>query len=550
MRSLRLHFYFFSTFFQKVLDKCPKKCGASRLLINKAYRFGAAGTDFLIWRCVSLKPVNVGGHPAYQNRVLTQLRKYYPNAATSLPDSTWQILEKFWSLDLSAVDNLMQDRYSVFGPEPRLPSDMLRALLVSVEFKITSYTRFAADLKENHLHAIISGFSVGDTPGTGTFYDFHRRLWLSDNKNLSVALHPPKEKPQKPKGKEEKAAPVEKVTVEDLFRQFEKNPPSDMAPCLRLWEIFNTFFLQTSADKNLISLKELALAGDGTPVYTSARERKTRTCDCLEKGIRDCKCNRIYHQPDCDIGWDSHRNRFYFGYDLYMLTASDSVNDLPVFPFLSPASRHDSHGFLYNWFSMKQFLPEANVTKLILDSAHDAMPYYEYCKANGIVPFIDLNWKCGRPPVYKDDITLDSDGIPLCPKGHKMKLAAVEPKKGRVKYRCPRITCKGGSPHCTCEEPCSDAKYGRNVHLVLKDNPRLINNPPRGSEQWKLEFNARTSAERCNKREKIDYKLEDGRYRSSMMWYCRLFAIMMCQHLDAWNLSKSSPLKDLFEQAA
>jgi len=169
---------------------------------------------------------------------------------------------------------------------------------------------------------------VDDTPGTGTFYDFHRRLWLSDNKNLSNSLH---------------------------------------------------------------------------------------------------------------------RNCFYFGYDLYMLTASDSVNDLPVFLFLSPASRHDSHGFLYNWFSMKQMLPQANVTKLILDSAHDAMPYYEYCKAHGITPLIDLNWKCGR-----------------------------------------------------------------NVHLVLDDDPRLINHPPRGSKEWKLAFNARTSAERCNKRQKIDYKLEEA----------------------------------------
>lgn len=84
----------------------------------------------------------------------------------------------------------MQDRYSVFGPEPKLSSDMLWDLLVSAEFKITSYTRLAADLKENHLHAIIFGFSVGDTPGTGTFYDFHKRLWLSDRKNLSDALHP------------------------------------------------------------------------------------------------------------------------------------------------------------------------------------------------------------------------------------------------------------------------------------------------------------------------------------------------------------------------
>ncbi len=151
---------------------------------------------------------------------------------------------------------------------------MLRAILVSVAFKITSYTRFASDLKENHLHAIISGFTVGDTPGVGTFYDFHNRLWLSDHKNLSNAIHPPKEKPQKPKGKEAKAAPVEKITVEDLFRKFEQTPPSDMAPCVRLWEIFHSFFLQTSARQNLISLKELVLAGDGTPVYTAAQERK------------------------------------------------------------------------------------------------------------------------------------------------------------------------------------------------------------------------------------------------------------------------------------
>ena len=491
-----------------------------------------------------MKPVNIGGHSAYQDRVLTQLRKYYPNAA-SLSSSTWQIIDKFWHLNLSQVDELMKDRYSVFGPEPRLPSDMLRAILVSAAFKITSYRQFADVLNAYPLHGFISGLVGGASPIVGRLYALHRRLWLSSDKNLTNAVHPPKVKPQKPTGKEQKAAPVEKLTVDDLFQQFEKNPPADMAPCAKLWEIFNTFFLQNSASMGLISLNSLALAGDGTPVYTSAQERKTKTCNCLENGIRDCKCNRIYHQPDCDIGWDSHRNRYYFGYDLYMLTASDSENDLPVFPFLSPASRHDSHGFLYNWFSMKKMLPEVNVTKLLLDSAHDAMPYYDYCKTNDITPFIDLNWKCGRPPVYKDDISINSDGIPLCPKGFPMKQAAVEPRKGRIKYRCPKISYKGGTPHCTCDEPCSDAKYGRNVHLVLKDNPRLFNTPLRGSEEWKLEYNARTSAERCNKREKIDYKLEDGRYRSSMMWYCRLFVIMMCQHLDAWTLPKTPQLKDV-----
>ena len=168
-----------------------------------------------------------------------------------LSSSTWQILEKFWALDLSGIDLLMQDRYSLFGPKPRLPSDMLRAILVSVEFKITSYTRFAFELKENNLHAIISSFTVGDTLGVGTFYDFHNRLWLSDHKNLSDAIHPPKDKPQMPKGKAQKAAPVEKVTVEDLFRRFEKTPPSDMDPCIRLWEIFHTFFFRLLPGKTL-----------------------------------------------------------------------------------------------------------------------------------------------------------------------------------------------------------------------------------------------------------------------------------------------------------
>lgn len=158
------------TFFHKTIDKPSQKCGASRPLINKVIRSGSAGADFLIGGDL-LKPYNPGGHAAYQEHVLAQLRKYYPDAASSLPASTWDIMEKFWALDLSELDTLMADRYSVFGPAPRLPSDMLRSILLSVEFKLSSYTKWAADLKENHLHAILSGFVVGDTPGVGTFYD-------------------------------------------------------------------------------------------------------------------------------------------------------------------------------------------------------------------------------------------------------------------------------------------------------------------------------------------------------------------------------------------
>ena len=276
--------------------------------------------------------------------------------------------------------------------------------------------------------------------------------------------------------------------------------------------------------------------------------KKKRICDCKEKGISECNCDRYFSQPDCDIGWDSSRDCFYHGYDLYMLV--DSQSDLPLFPHFSCASIHDSHGFLHAFFRMKSFLPDFRISKLLLDSAHDAMPYYEYCKQEHITPFIDLNAKAGRPPVYKDDFTIDTDGVPICKSGFRMRRDGVEKAKGRTKFKCPKMNRIDGCLTCTCKSPCSDAKYGRTVHLVMKDNPRLFNDPPRSSKEWKMEYNARTSVERSNKREKIDFRLESGRHRSTKMWYCRLYHILMLQHLDAWDLPNESTLRKLIQQTA
>ena len=235
MRPPRVSFYKFPhIFFEKTVDKPPQKMRRFAPLINKVIRSGTAGIDFLIEGDL-LKPLYSGGHAAYQERVLTQLRKYYPNAATSLSSTTWDIMEKFGSLDLSEVDIIMRDLYSDLGPEPRLPSYMLRSILLSAEVKITSYTKWADNLKENHLHAILSGFTVGDTPGVGTFYDFQLRLWNSDNKNFSVSVHPPKEKPKKPAVDGEKAPPVEKVTVKELHLRLpeKRYPQLQMRPHLQ-----------------------------------------------------------------------------------------------------------------------------------------------------------------------------------------------------------------------------------------------------------------------------------------------------------------------------
>lgn len=425
-------------------------------------------------------PVNTGGHSTYQNFVVENLRKYYPNP-DALSRSTWDIIDRFWNLDLSYTDELMRSRYSVFGPRPRTPSCMQRSYLLSIDFKVTLLTDWAAQLKINPLYAILSGFEVGDTPGVGTFYDFLNRLWDSDSDNLNPHVRPVKSKEvKKPKQKGAKAESVEKTTVEQLFKTLEQKSFSiDEHPYGSLFRLYQKEFLEQSVKRELITPESLVVAGDGTPVMTSHRERRKRICDCAEKGITDCKCDRYFSQPDCDIGWDSSRDCFYHGYDLYMIVASDSDSDLPIFPLLNPASKHDSHGFLETYFRMKSFLPDFHVNKWLLDSAHDAMPYYLYCRKNGISPFIDLNEKRGIKVKYKDDFTIGKDGVPVCLAGLKMNHDGTEPSKARIKYRCPLASRKNG---CSCAHPCSDSKYGRTVHLAMKDNPRLINFPPRDSE--------------------------------------------------------------------
>ena len=359
-----------------------------------------------------LLPVNCGSHADYQNFVVTNLRKYYPNP-NAIAHSTWDIIERFWTLDLSYTDEFMRDKYSKFGPAPRTPSCMQRSYLLSIDFKVTSITDWAAQLKINPLYAILSGFEVENTPGVGTFYDFFNRLWDSEDNNLSPGIHPVKAKVKKPQSKGEKAASVEKVIVDQLITQLDHTTfIPEQQPYHSLLQIYKKQFLDVSVSKGLINADSLSVAGDGTPVVTSHRMRSNRICCCHKNGISKCSCDRYFSPPDCDIGWDSSRDCWYHGYDLYMLVASDSESDLPVFPLLNPASKHDSHGFLETFFRMKSFLPDFIVTKLLLDSAHDAIPIYEYCKQENITPFIDLNEKRGIKVKYKNDFTIGKDGVP------------------------------------------------------------------------------------------------------------------------------------------
>ena len=149
-------------------------------------------------------PVIYGGYTAYQNTFVSEFLNLFPDPF-AVPKQTWDIIVKFWYLDLSETDTIMQEFYSLLGkPATRFPSCLLRSYLLSIVLKVDSITEWCRLLKITPLYAILSGFNADDTPGVGTFYDFFNRLWQSDKDNYIRQVKHKKAKPEKGKKRVDK----------------------------------------------------------------------------------------------------------------------------------------------------------------------------------------------------------------------------------------------------------------------------------------------------------------------------------------------------------
>ena len=482
-------------------------------------------------------------HEAYREFVASQIQLHYVGGILSLVPSDWVFIEKLWITDLSGTADFLKNQYSTRGPKPVNPDCMIRAyLLMLLTREGYSITHWVDQLRRIPLYAILSGFEPGKTPGVGTFYDFFRRLWNANSPNIKKHEKRRKRKPKKGTKKGEKAPTTSPGKVARLVNRVlrYKDSPSLQQPFDRLFDFFQSNFLTVSADLGLLGLLDsLSVAGDGTPIVTSALLRSKSICDCRAQGLENCRHQRFFSQPDCDSGWDSSRERFFNGYHLYVLTASDSPHDLPVYPRLQPASRHDSLSMIVSSIEFSQRFSLGTVRRMILDAAHDAMGIYHLLVHYHVEPIIDLNPHTAKSIPLASDFSLNPSGNPVCSTGVAMKSNGFDHQRNCHKWRCGLST---GTKN-TCPSPCSPAKYGRTFLTFCDDNPRLITKTKRDSKEWTLIYNRRTSVERSNKREKVDYKLEDGRHRSTMLWYMRVFSIMMCQHIDAWHIHHQKSLR-------
>jgi hypothetical protein len=248
------------------------------------------------------------------------------------------------------------------------------------------------------------------------------------------------------------------------------------------------------------------ISGDGTCVETGASPFGRKTCDC---NSFSCDCPRRFSDPNASWGWDSHNERYFYGYTGYFISTYNRTLklDLPLYLRIVDAKRHDSISAVVALAEFRDLNPNITVETFISDSASDNYATYELLDKWDINAVIALN--SGKRGNFKYSKCLVNDnGVPLCPSGREMVNWGYCPDRCRIKWRCPRVCGKCSS--CDACATCSPSSYGRVVYTKPEWDLRLFTRIPRGSDQFKAIMKERTAAERGNNRILHHYGLENS----------------------------------------
>ena len=82
----------------------------------------------------------VRSHPAYQAFVHEHLRRHYAPGALQFVAPDWALVAKFWRTDLSDTAPMLHETFSLRGPRPWDPADLLRSYLLKLEVGEPSIT--------------------------------------------------------------------------------------------------------------------------------------------------------------------------------------------------------------------------------------------------------------------------------------------------------------------------------------------------------------------------------------------------------------------------
>ena len=460
-------------------------------------------------------------HADYQQYVssaLSLIAARTPHALFEYRDA----ISKAYILNLDPLKRLMLPLYSLTGRPSENQLEIFRSLILMICLGF-SLDRWMVKLRHNPVLRIACGFH-GKLPGIASYYDFINRLIRLDDK---PRCKPKKRKPREKHGKK-KLPPKRPGIVKRLVKEILRGRRLNHRPERLLQEIFAKVCVQTSVDLGLIG-QSVSISGDGTCIKTGASQFGVKTCDC--KDFR-CDCPRRFSDPNANWGWDSHKEHWFYGYTGYFISTYNRAEklDLPLYLRLVDAKRHDSISAVIALAEFRDLYPNLTVENFISDSASDNYATYELLDEWGINAVIALNRINKGNFKYPDNITVDENGVPVCPGGNNMVYFGFCGKdRCRLKWRCPKACGKS----CDSCAGCSLTEYGRTVYTKPEWDLSLFTKIPRGSRKWKEIFKERTAAERVNNRILNHYGIENSRVRGKKRISFFATAAGFNIHLDA-----------------
>lgn len=146
------------------------------------------------------------------------------------------------------------------------------------------------------------------------------------------------------------------------------------------------------------------------------------------------------------------------------------------------------------------------------DAAFDSVSIYERLLSGDTFgenkhfskAFIPLN---ERSKLKNPDYTINSNGIPCCPKSPELAMkpeGTAKTKAGLTRYKfiCPKTKwvynpeTQKAHRECKCENPCTSSACGRMVYLQQQSDYRAFPGTIRGTKEWESTYKIRTTVER------------------------------------------------------
>ena len=462
-------------------------------------------------------------HADFQRQMVSMLSGFAFSTPRALLEYQ-KAISKLYIMNLDPLKPIISPLYSSIGRPSENQPEIFRAFIMMNDLGL-SIDKWIPKLSINRVLQIACGFFDGKLPSVASYYDFMNRIFNIEEK---PRVKPKKRKPKKKYGKKKMPHKREGV-VQKLVNRILKGRRFNNRPERLLQEIFAKVCVQPSVDLGLVP-QTITISGDGTCITTGASIYGRKTCECVEF---ICNCPRRFSDPNATWGWDSHNERYFYGYTGYFISMYNSTLklDLPLYLRLVDAKRHDSISAVVALSEFVDIYPDLSVETFISDSASDNYATYQLLNLWNINAVIALN-KTNKGNRKFQECLVNKDGIPICPAGIKMIHNGFCGKdRCRIKWRCPRAC--GKSDRSDACDSCSPAPYGRVVYTKPDWDLRLFTRIPRGSLQFKAIMKQRTAAERINNRILNHYGLEKSKLRGKKR--ISIFATIAAfnVHLDA-----------------